>query len=147
VITMPPLRERLEAIPPLIHGFIRLAAVRVKKDVQSVSAEALTLLVNYHWPGNLRELEHAIERAVIVTRGNSIESRDLPLEVFQKPDPGEAEDSRSGGPGTRHDCARARAVSWQSAPGGRRAEDQHCHLWRKMKQYELVEATGRGSLV
>ena len=72
VITVPPLRDRREDIPPLVHDFVRRAAQRVKKDVQDVSADAMTALMNYSWPGNVRELEHAIERAVIVARGDSI---------------------------------------------------------------------------
>ena len=70
MITVPPLRERREDIPSLVHDFVGRAAMRVKKDVKTVSAEAMTALMNYSWPGNVRELEHAIERAVIVARGH-----------------------------------------------------------------------------
>jgi transcriptional regulator with PAS, ATPase and Fis domain len=140
VITMPPLRERREAIPPLVHDFIRRAAVRVKKDVQTVSAEAMTALVSYHWPGNVRELEHAIERAVIVARGTSVETRDLPPEVFQKPDHGDTEDSLDLQAQERAMIARA----LERFRGNRRqAADalkiSTVTLWRKMKHYELVE--------
>ena len=51
VITVPPLRERREDIPPLVHDFLGRAAARVKKDVKTVSAEAMTALMNYSWPG------------------------------------------------------------------------------------------------
>lgn len=84
VITVPPLRDRREDIPPLVHGFLRRAVARMKKDVDSVSADAMTALMNYSWPGNVRELEHAIERAVIVARGASIKVRELPPEVLRK---------------------------------------------------------------
>jgi len=84
VITVPPLRERREDIPPLVHDFLRRAAARMKKDVDSISADAMTALMNYSWPGNVRELEHAIERAVIVARGANIKVRELPPEVLQK---------------------------------------------------------------
>ena len=84
VITVPPLRERREDIPPLVHDFLRRAATRVKKDVKSVSADAMTALMNYRWPGNVRELEHAIERAVIVASGVSVRARELPPEVSHK---------------------------------------------------------------
>jgi len=53
VITVPPLRDRREDIPPLVHDFVRRTAARVKKDVQNVSAEAMTALMNYGWPGNV----------------------------------------------------------------------------------------------
>ena len=84
VINVPPLRDRREDIPPLVHDFVRRASTRVKKDVKTVSAEAMTALMNYDWPGNVRELEHAIERAVIVARGTSIKVRELPPEVSQR---------------------------------------------------------------
>jgi transcriptional regulator with PAS, ATPase and Fis domain len=82
VITVPPLRDRREDIPPLVHSF--LAASRMKKDVTSVSPDAMTALMNYRWPGNVRELQHAIERAVIMAHGPSIRVRELPPEVMQK---------------------------------------------------------------
>jgi DNA-binding NtrC family response regulator len=84
VITVPPLRDRREDIPLLVHDFVRRAAQRVKKDVRAVSAEAMTALMNYSWPGNVRELEHAIERAVIVARGETIRPRELPPEISQR---------------------------------------------------------------
>ena len=83
VITVPPLRDRREDIPPLVHDFVRRAATRVKKDVENVSPDAMTALMNYGWPGNVRELEHAIERAVIVARGTSIRLRELPPDARQ----------------------------------------------------------------
>jgi transcriptional regulator with GAF, ATPase, and Fis domain len=60
VIDVPPLRDRTEDIPPLVHDFVRRAATRAKKDVVSVSPEAMTALMSYRWAGNVRELEHAI---------------------------------------------------------------------------------------
>ena len=135
VITMPPLRERREDIPALAYDFVRQSAARVKKDVQTVSAEAMTVLMNYHWPGNVRELEHAIERAVIVARGTSVEARDLPPEVFQKPDHGDTEDSLDLQAQERAMIARA----LERFRGNRRqAADalkiSTVTLWRKMKQ-------------
>jgi DNA-binding NtrC family response regulator len=84
VITVPPLRERREDIPVLVHDFVGRAAERVKRDVKTVSPDAMTALMRYDWPGNVRELEHAIERAVIVARGSSIKLRELPPEIWQK---------------------------------------------------------------
>ncbi len=85
VITVPPLRERREDIPPMVREFVRRAATRMKKDVTNVSADAMTALMNYGWPGNVRELEHAIERAVILAQGTTVRVRELPPEVTQKP--------------------------------------------------------------
>ncbi len=83
VIAVPPLRQRRDDIPLLVHDFVRHSAGRVKKDVHAVSAEALSVLMRYRWPGNVRELEHAIERAVIVARGETILPQDLPPDLNQ----------------------------------------------------------------
>jgi DNA-binding NtrC family response regulator len=85
VIEVPPLRERREDIPPLVHSFIRRSAARMKKDVQTVSAEAMNALMAYRWPGNVRELEHAIERAIILAQDTTIQLRELPPEIAQRP--------------------------------------------------------------
>ena len=84
IITVAPLRDRREDIPPLVHHFLVRAASRMKKDVSSVSADAMTALMSYRWPGNVRELEHAIERAVILANNPNIRVRDLPPEITQK---------------------------------------------------------------
>jgi len=139
VITVPPLRDRREDIPPLVHDFVRRAATRVKKDVENVSPDAMTALMNYGWPGNVRELEHAIERAVIVARGTSIRLRELPPEVSQK--------SRQRGPGDSLDLQALERAAIERAlerfRGNRREAAEALKistvtLWRKMKQYGLV---------
>jgi transcriptional regulator with PAS, ATPase and Fis domain len=84
IITVPPLRERPEDIPPLVHSFMVRAASRMKKDVRVVSADAMSVLMNYSWPGNVRELEHAVERAVILANTASIRVRDLPPELTDR---------------------------------------------------------------
>jgi transcriptional regulator with PAS, ATPase and Fis domain len=138
VITVPPLRERREDIPPLVHDFLGRAAARVKKEVRTVSAEAMTALMNYSWPGNVRELEHAIERAVIVARGTSVKVRELPPEVSQKTRQRPTDDSLDLQAQERAMIARA----LERFRGNRRqAADalkiSTVTLWRKMKQYGL----------
>jgi Nif-specific regulatory protein len=63
-LELPPLRERWEDIPLLVHHFLQKYTVLQDKSCQGISAEALRMLENYRWPGNIRELENAIERAV-----------------------------------------------------------------------------------
>jgi DNA-binding NtrC family response regulator len=138
VITVPPLRERREDIPPLVYDFLRRAAARVKKDVKTVSADTMTALMNYSWPGNVRELEHAIERAVIVARGESIKVRELPPEVSQKTRLRATDDSLDLQAQERAMIERA----LERFRGNRRqAADalkiSTVTLWRKMKQYGL----------
>jgi len=80
-ITLPPLRERIEDIAFLAEYFLQRAAAKVNKHVDSLSSRALTLLKNYSWPGNLRELENIIERAVVLTSSSVVEAAHLPLHV------------------------------------------------------------------
>ena len=78
-IEMPPLRERKDDIAPLTSSFIRRFSGELKKKVQGVDGDALKLLMRYHWPGNIRELENAIERAMLLADGAQITAEDLRL--------------------------------------------------------------------
>jgi DNA-binding NtrC family response regulator len=77
-ISVPPLRERREDIPLLADHFLRLINGRHGKSVRSLSDDALDLVTNYAWPGNIRELENTLERAVLLASGEKLERRDLP---------------------------------------------------------------------
>ena len=79
-IELPPLRERKEDIPLLADYFLRKFAVENRKEVTEFSPEVIESLVAYDWPGNIRELENAIERAIILSRDSSITTTDLPQE-------------------------------------------------------------------
>jgi len=72
-IRVPPLRERREDIPLLVRFFVQKLARRMQKHIETIPAAAMKALTNWDWPGNIRELENIIERAVILTRGKSLE--------------------------------------------------------------------------
>jgi formate hydrogenlyase transcriptional activator len=74
-ITVPPLRERPEDIPMLVHYFTNKYAQRMKKTIERIPAETMATLTAYRWPGNIRELQNLIERAVILSRGRVLEVR------------------------------------------------------------------------
>ncbi|ABQ27547.1 sigma-54-dependent transcriptional regulator [Geotalea uraniireducens] len=78
-IHLPPLRDRKEDIEPIAGHFLKKYAQRMKKEVSCFSPEALTLMIDYNWPGNIRELENVIERAVILARGPAISAENLPM--------------------------------------------------------------------
>jgi DNA-binding NtrC family response regulator len=138
VITVPPLRDRREDIPPLVNAFLRAAAARVKKDVKAVSADAMTALMNYRWPGNVRELEHAIERAVIVANGASVRVRELPPEIAQKPRVHPSDDSLDLQAQERALIERAlRRFRGNRRQAAEALKISTVTLWRKMKQYGL----------
>ena len=79
-VTIPPLRERREDILPIARHFAGMYANKYGKAARTFSAPAESALLAYDWPGNVRALRHAIERAVILTRGERIEPADLQLD-------------------------------------------------------------------
>ncbi|MFC1805548.1 sigma-54-dependent transcriptional regulator [Planctomycetota bacterium] len=79
-IVLPPLRERIGDVPLLVEHFIRRHAPRMNSDVQDISREAMLELFRQKWPGNVRQLEHVIQRALILADGTTILPEHLPLE-------------------------------------------------------------------
>jgi transcriptional regulator with GAF, ATPase, and Fis domain len=84
-IRLPPLRERVEDIHPLVIHFLEHYKQKTGRFISGISKEALTALMSYEWPGNVRELENAIERAVIIASGRQIELDDLPEAISRRP--------------------------------------------------------------
>jgi two-component system response regulator AtoC len=80
-IRLPSLRERASDIPLLVTHFIRKFNARLKKDVDGAEPAALARLIAYPWPGNIRELENVVERAVLFCDGRELRLSDLPAEV------------------------------------------------------------------
>ena len=99
-IRIPPLRERKEDIPPLVSYFVQKFAKQMQKQIEAISPAVMRGLTAWDWPGNIRELENFMERAVIVTRGKSL---DPPLGELRKtntielPRPDQREISQSAG--------------------------------------------------
>lgn len=98
-IRIPPLRERPDDIPLLVHYFAQKYARRMEKQIETVPAAAMGKLMRWPWPGNIRELENFVERAVILTRGSAlqfpleeIQSSNAPAPVAIKSDAGEREE-------------------------------------------------------
>jgi two-component system response regulator HydG len=76
-IDLPPLRDRIEDIPALAATFVRRLAGELKKPVQDLRPDALEALQRHHWPGNIRELENVIERAVLLAEGPMLGAEDI----------------------------------------------------------------------
>ena len=80
-VPIPPLRDRLDDIPLLVDHFLQVYRAKNGKTIVGLDPQALELLCAYPWPGNVRELENTVERAVVLSRGTTIELDDLPPEV------------------------------------------------------------------
>ncbi len=72
-VQLPPLRERREDIPPLVHYFVRRFSLKIGRKIARIHRNTMERLTNYGWPGNVRELENVIERAIILSRGTELE--------------------------------------------------------------------------
>jgi formate hydrogenlyase transcriptional activator len=80
-VSLPPLRERREDIPLLVHFFAHKFAKRMRKRIERIPADTMAELTGYAWPGNIRELQNLIERAVILSRGPVLE---IPLAELKR---------------------------------------------------------------
>ena len=104
-IHVPPLRERREDIPMLVRHFAQQFARRMKKQIESIPSEAMAALTDYDWPGNIRELQNLIERAVILSRGPWLE---IPVAALPKRNPAAAQ---HGEPKTLEEADRRHIVA------------------------------------
>src|SRR2546421_2643345 len=86
-IDVPPLRERRDDIPVLIDYFLRKHTRNTSRLIRGLTPETRRLLMSYSWPGNVRQLESAIERAILLCEGDMITPEDMPLEVRQESRP------------------------------------------------------------
>jgi DNA-binding NtrC family response regulator len=87
-IQLPPLRERREDIPALANHFLRKHAQRYGKPLEGLDAGAMQALLDHPWPGNIRELDHSLERAVLLAQGSHIRLVDLGLRATGGAAPG-----------------------------------------------------------
>jgi transcriptional regulator with PAS, ATPase and Fis domain len=140
-LCVPPLSRRREDVPLLAYHFLQKCAARMDKPVTEISAETMTILKAYDFPGNVRELENIIERGVAIATGNTIEVaylpddlRELSIRTFRRKEgrlPSLDEQERD-------------YVRWvlQEAGGNQTLAAQilgidRVSLWRKLKRYEL----------
>ena len=81
---LPPLRERKDDIPELVGFFLRRRNVAMGQNVENITQRAMEALMKYNWPGNIRELSHAIEHAILFSDGQTIDLPDLPSDIAHK---------------------------------------------------------------
>jgi len=136
---IPPLKERKDDIPPLCGYFLDKYAKEFKKAVESISDDVIGIFMAYHFPGNVRELEHIIERAVILADGNTIEPKHLPGR-FQSSDPPPLNAGRKFM--TLAEMEKRHILEVLDATGGNKSKAvqllgiSRAALWRKLKQFK-----------
>lgn len=80
-IKIPPLRDRKEDIPPLVEYFLKQLNDKLKHNITAITPEATQALRSFSWPGNIRQLENALERMILMAEGTTLKTRDLPTEI------------------------------------------------------------------
>lgn len=137
-IRIPPLRERKEDIPLLVSYFVQKFARQMQKNIEAISPAVMKGLTAWEWPGNIRELENFIERAVILTRGKSLEAPlgELRRSGSQAPAP-PAKDS------DQHDIARIVKETLHVLNGNKTPADDRSQKQRDEIVRTLAETKGR----
>jgi two-component system response regulator AtoC len=136
---IPPLRERRDDIPPLGSYFINKFTKEFEKAVEYISEEVISTFMSYDFPGNVRELEHIIERAVILADGNTIELKHLPGR-FHKADSPPLDPTRTFM--TLAEREKKYILEVLEATGGNKSKTtellgiSRAALWRKLKQFK-----------
>ena len=137
-IRIPPLRDRREDIPLLVGYFVQKCAKQMQKRIEAVPVSVMKGLTAWDWPGNIRELENFIERAVILTRGKSLDAPLGELRKSKKDEPVRASASRS-----EDDIARIVRETVASMKG-KSAESEHSKKQHDEIVRVLTECKGRG---
>lgn len=154
-ILVPPLRDRREDIPLLIRHFIKKGNQRDHKSIESIDRQGMERLMEYPWPGNIRELENAVEHAFVLCRSNQITLDDLPLEIrekqpFAKPNSPIANSFTNSAfnpemSQTSPEIKLTKEIlltlleesNWNKAEVGRRIQKSRTSVWKYMKKWKI----------
>ncbi len=136
-INIPPLRKRIEDLPLLIENFMARFERKFQISVGRPTDGVMAALINYHWPGNIRELEHCIERAVILSRGGSISINHIPEEIIGK-SKSKGRPSRLTKKSERQQILNALAdTDWNKAKTARLVGISRKTLYQKIKKHDI----------
>ncbi|RJX30535.1 MAG: sigma-54-dependent Fis family transcriptional regulator [Desulfarculus sp.] len=142
-LELPPLREHGDDIPLLAQHFLQKHAQKQNKDIKGIAPEMLAALRRYRFPGNVRELENLIERAVTLGRGERLEPTDLPEEVQGQAETAPEEEGGRQATLEERECEYIKLVLSQTGGNKTRAAEilgiDRVSLWRKIKKYGLAQ--------
>ncbi len=142
-IELPTLRDRTEDIPVLADFFLKRYAKKNKKDIKGFHPQALMLLARYSWPGNIRELENTVERAVILCLGEQITPKELPPQMLPDDFKASSQSADSSGGLTLKDMERDAIRATLEQTGGNKSKSAKLlgiarqTLLNKIKEYGL----------
>ncbi len=149
-ISVPPLRKRRDDIPLLANHFLHLYSKENHKKARSISGNTMDILVNYNWPGNIRELENIIERAVILDTDDLIENDDLPELLVKNAVSlaGASADMDNNGAASLKDALKEpekvyilqimKEVGWNKKKAANKLGVNRTTLYNKLKKYNLL---------
>jgi len=135
-IYVPPLRERKEDIPLLVEHFLKKIANKTNRKLKKVHPPTMELLLSYHWPGNIRELENTIERAVVLAQREEIIPEDLPFllrEQAQAPVSRSLKDLEKN-----YILSRLEDNNWNISKTAKELDIDRATLYNKIKRYNLI---------
>ncbi|HKL32036.1 MAG TPA: sigma-54 dependent transcriptional regulator [Tangfeifania sp.] len=138
-IRIPPLRERTGDIPMLVDHFIKKYCTSMSRDVISIEPAALKRLEQYDFPGNVRELENMIERAIVVGNGKEIRLKDLPLKTSAPADPAESLQELE----KKHILSTLNKFDWNISRTAKVLKVDRVTLYNKIKKYNLKKPKGK----
>jgi formate hydrogenlyase transcriptional activator len=137
-IRIPPLRERREDIPLLVSYFVQRLAKQMQKKIEAIPTAVMKGLTAWEWPGNIRELENFIERAVILTRGKSLEAPVAELRKLNRDEP-----THPAAQQTHEDIARIVKETINALSNKKSVPDEHVKQQRDEIVRALTESKGR----
>jgi len=149
-INVPPLKKRRDDIPLLVNHFIQKGNKRENKNLVKVSTEGMKRIMEHSWPGNIRELENAIEHAFVICDSDQIELKDLPVEIREGltcredyPETAYMQPARSGVNSQTTELTKESLIkllddcNWNKAEVGRRIKKSRTSVWKYMKKWDI----------
>ncbi|KAB2908080.1 MAG: sigma 54-interacting transcriptional regulator [Ignavibacteriales bacterium] len=142
-INLPPLRERMDDLPMLVTHFVEKFGEKFKKKIRQFSSSAFELLLEYDWPGNIRELENVVEHSFVLCPGEIIQTEHLPARL-RAGSAGKFTKNQQDQVATLEDAEKEMIINTLKNHGGSRKKASEAlgidpsTLWRKMKKYELI---------
>jgi DNA-binding NtrC family response regulator len=136
-IIIPPLRERRNDIPLLVDFFINKFSTMMNKKIKKISKEALDFLLNYDWRGNVRELENAIERAMVVGKTDTIGVDDLPFHVSHTISESEGDDKSLSSIEKKYINRVLNECTWNISKAAQVLDIDRATLYNKINKYDL----------